>query len=55
MSERWEGYDKVSLSSLFLSTFSFMELLYFTPTERLISPAHATNLHRPDDDLVSNF
>ena len=38
-----------------LSTLSFMELLYFAPTERLISLAHATNLHRPDDDLVSNF
>ena len=36
------------------STLSFMELLYFAPTERLISPAHATNLHRPDDDLVSS-
>ena len=36
------------------STLSFMELLYFAPMERLISPAHATNLHRPDDDLVSN-
>lgn len=36
------------------STSSFMELLYFAPMERLISPAHATNLHRPDDDLVSS-
>lgn len=43
-----------SPSFFLLSTFSFMELLYFAPTERLISPAHATSLHRPDDDLVSN-
>ena len=43
-----------SPSFFLLSTSSFMELLYFAPMERLISPAHATNLHRPDDDLVSS-
>ena len=55
MSERWEGYDKVSHPSFSSLLILFMELLYFAPTERLISLAHATNLHRPDDDLVSNF
>ena len=50
-----EKSDEMTLPShSLLFDFNFLMLLCFTSMERLISPAHATNLYRPDDDLVSN-
>ena len=54
MSERWEGYDKVSLSFLLLSTLSFMTLLYFASTEE-INPVLSTNQDRHNDGPDSNL
>ena len=53
--EKSDEMTLLSYSLLFDFNFlKFLMLLCFTSMERFINLAHATNLHRPDDDLVSS-